>query len=102
MLTKRYLKTKNEVDVTFELDRPDADSVEWVAETTGWQPVPMKKANRGKGPHRLRVRLPKGTATQFRYLLNGRRWENDESADAYWPNEFGSDNSVVLTDTSAR
>jgi 1,4-alpha-glucan branching enzyme len=97
MLTKRFFKTKDEVEVTFQVDRADVDSVAWVAEATNWEPVPMKRAERGKGPHRLRVRLPKETSVQFRYLFGDGRWENDEAADAYWPNEYGSDNSVVLT-----
>ena len=94
MLTKRFFKTKDEVEVTFEVDRPELVTVDWLSEMNGWDPVPMKR--RGKGPFRLKVRLPKDTAIQFRYLFDG-HWENDEAADAYWPNEHGSDNSVVLT-----
>jgi hypothetical protein len=32
---------------------------------------------------------------QFRYRLDGERWENDPSADAIIPNAFGSDDSVL-------
>ncbi len=96
MLTKRFFKTKDEVEVTFAVDRADVDSVDWLSEANGWDPVPMKRAARGKGAFKLKVRLPKDAAVQFRYLLDG-HWENDEAADAYWPNEHGSDNSVVLT-----
>ena len=97
MINKRFFKTKDEVEVTFEVDRPGVHSVEWLAETTDWDPIPMKRAARGKGPFRLKVRLPKDAAVQFRYLLDG-HWENDEAADDYWPNEHGTDNSVVLTE----
>lgn len=97
MFTKKYLKTKDAVDVTFKVDRPDVESVEWLGETNGWEPVPMKRSEKGKGPFKLKMRLPKDTAVQFRYLFDG-RWENDEAADAYWPNEHGSDNSVVRTE----
>ena len=97
MLSKRYFKTIDEVEVTFEIERPQADKAEWVAESTDWSPIEMKRANRGKGPWRLRVRLPKGRPVQFRYLFDEQVWENDEAADAYWPNEMGTDNSVVLT-----
>lgn len=78
------------------MDRPDVSEVDWVAEVNGWDPVPMKRAKRGKGPFQLRTRLPKDSAVEFRYRFDG-LWENDEAADAYWPNEHGSDNSVVLT-----
>ncbi len=97
MLTKKFFKTKDEVEVTFEVDRPDLDAVEWASDTTDWDPVPMKRADRGKGPFRLKVRLPKDAEIQFRYRFNGHEWENDEAADAYWPNDMGSDNSVVST-----
>ena len=39
--------------------------------------------------------LQPGRAYRFRYLLDGERWENDWSADAYVPNEFGGEDSVV-------
>lgn len=97
MLTKKFFKTKDEVEVTFEVDRPDLDTVDWASETNDWSPVPMKRADRGKGPFRIKIRLPKNAEVQFRYFFNGHEWENDEAADAYWPNDMGSDNSVVFT-----
>ncbi len=97
MFTKRFFKTRDEVEVTFEVDRADVDSVEWFSETTDWEPVTMERSERGKGPFKLKVRLPKDRAVQFRYLFDGSDWENDEAADEYWPNEYGTDNSVVLT-----
>ncbi|MDQ2650402.1 MAG: hypothetical protein M3Z03_12735 [Actinomycetota bacterium] len=42
-----------------------------------------------------RVPLEAGRRYRFRYLLDGERWENDWSADAYLPNAFGDDDSVV-------
>ncbi len=47
----------------------------------------------------LTIRLEPGRTYRFRYLLDGTRWENDWAADAYVPNGYGSDDSVVdLTD----
>lgn len=97
MLTKKFFKTKDEVEVTFEIDRPGLESVDWASDANGWDLMPMKRGDRGKGPFRLKVRLPKNTEVQFRYLFDGHEWENDEDADAYWPNDQGSDNSVVVT-----
>ena len=42
MLSKRFFKTKDETEVTFEFKHPDAEDVQLVAEFTDWQPVPMK------------------------------------------------------------
>lgn len=41
------------------------------------------------------LRLAPGRSYRYRYLLDGERWENDWSADAYVPNAFGSDDSVI-------
>ena len=97
MLAKRFFKTKEEVEVVFEIDPPGVDHVELVCEDLGWEPVPMKRADRGKGPFRTRIRFPRDRQIQFRYIFNGQHWENDDNADAYWPNEHGSENSVVDT-----
>jgi hypothetical protein len=42
------------------------------------------------------VDLESGQEYQFRYLLDGTRWENDSEADKYVPSEFGSENSVII------
>ncbi|MDF5410084.1 isoamylase early set domain-containing protein, partial [Vibrio parahaemolyticus] len=59
-----------------------------------WQPEPMKLVKR---QFKFKTRLPKARNVQFRYLLDDAKWENDPQADAYVPNAFGSDNSVVCT-----
>ena len=97
MLTKKYLKKKDTMEVTFEIPADGLTEAALVCEANNWEPLPMKKANRGKGPFRLKLELPAGQEVQFRYVLDGTRWENDEKADAYWPNEHGTQNSVVRT-----
>lgn len=96
MLTKKYFKTKPEVEVTFAVARPDAATAEWVSEATGWEPVPMKRSGAG-GDFKLKVRLPRDADVEFRYRFDGTAWDNDEAADEYRPNGFGVDNSVVST-----
>jgi hypothetical protein len=97
MVSKRYFKTRDEVEVTFEVDFNGIETAALVSESHGWEPQPMKRAKRGKGPFRLKLRVPKDRPVQFRYLLDGSRWENDEAADDYWPNPLGSHNGVVFT-----
>ena len=94
MLKKRFFKTKEECEVSFELPADDAKQVDLVCEANGWQPIQMKKA---KGKFRTRIRLPKQQRFQFRYLVDRRAWINDDAADAYLRNEFGSDNGVLVT-----
>jgi 1,4-alpha-glucan branching enzyme len=94
MLQKKYIKSKDEVEVTFAYDANGARTVELVCEANGWQPLAMKKS---KGAFQTKVRLPKDGRYQFRYRVDENQWANDEAADAYWPNEHGSTNSVVET-----
>ena len=96
MLTKKYFKTKDEADVTFEFNRSDVSTVALFADFTNWQPIEMK-FNKKTRSFKTKVRLPKGGNYHFRYLLNNTEWENDYEADQYQPNEFGTDNSVVST-----
>jgi hypothetical protein len=50
----------------------------------------------GRGPFQARLGLRTGEATQFRYLVDGTWWINDDTADGYIPNDFGTENSVVV------
>ena len=96
MLKKKYFKTKDDCEVTFEVDNTTAESMDLVSEANGWQPVKMSK-RRKDGVYYAKVRLPKEGQFQFRYLVDGQSWINDNAADAYVANEFGGDNSVVIT-----
>ena len=91
---KKTSAKNGKVNVTFELP---ADVVAGQAvifgDFNGWQNgTPMKK--RKDGSHSATVKLEPGRY-RYRYLIDGERWENDWSADAYVPNDYGSDDSVV-------
>ena len=90
MLTKKFFKTKDEAEVTFEFNRSDITSVALVGDFNDWKAIEMKFNKKTKS-------LPKGGLFHFRYLLNDTEWENDYEADNYVPNQFGSENSVVST-----
>jgi 1,4-alpha-glucan branching enzyme len=95
MLKKKFFKTKDECEVTFEVSVENADQVALVSEHNGWEPIEMQQVK--DGPFRAKIRLPKESKFQFRYLVDGQEWRNDETADAYWTNEHGSENSVIST-----
>jgi hypothetical protein len=96
MIKKRFFKTKDEVEVTFEYaETKGVDSVSLVSEHNNWQPVDMPQLKRGA--FQVKERLPKNGRFQFRYLVNGEGWVNDEAADDYVANEHGSQNGVVDT-----
>jgi len=93
MLKKKYVKSKDEYEVTFELPS-DASEAALVCEANGWQPLAMKKS---KGAFAAKLRLPANGSYQYRFLLNNDEWVNDNAADRYVTNEHGSENSVVDT-----
>lgn len=99
MLNKRFFKTKDECEVSFEC-AVEAQSVALAGEFNNWAPAPMSK-RRKDGVFYAKVRLPKNNRFQFRYLVDGHTWINDDAADAYVPNQHGSDNSVVDTTPAA-
>ena len=99
MLKKKFFKTRNEAEVTFEFSADNTKSVALVADFNQWKPVEMRFVKKDK-VFRTKVRLPKNETFSFRYLLDNQKWENDHKADQYIPNSFGSDNSVVTTNVA--
>ena len=97
MIVKKFFKTKDDCEVTFEYANENATEVTLVGDFNDWEPAAMKQAKKAGSPFRAKVRLPKNGEYQFRYYVDGNYWANDEEADAYRPNEFGEDNSVVST-----
>ena len=99
-LHKTYSKDKTKCGVTFELSAEAAKDAEqvWLAgDFNSWSSVdtPMKKQKNGS--FKVKVTLEAGHEYQFRYLLDGKRWENDGEADKYVPAPFSyTDNSVVI------
>ncbi len=97
-MKKAYLKKKGTCQVTFRLPKDvGAETASLVGEFNQWDPqaTPMKRAK--NGDFSTTLNLPVGHDYRFRYLLDGTRWENDQEADRYVPNEFGTENSVVST-----
>ena len=95
MISKKRRKVNATFEITFECDPPGAKEVALLCDATGWESTPMRRANRGRGPFRARLAIAEGDEAQFRYLVDGTTWMNDEAADGYVANGFGSDNCVV-------
>ena len=96
MLKKSYTKTGRVCRVTFRLPAEvNAESATLCGEFNKWDQTvnPMKKLK--SGDFSVTVSLEASRQYRFRYYLDGERWENDWEADAYLPNVFGSEDSVV-------
>jgi hypothetical protein len=65
-----------------------------VGEFNGWSPTAHPMAREGDELV-ARLALVRGRTYRYRYLLDGDRWENDWNADAYVPNGFGGEDSVL-------
>ncbi len=97
-IKKTYLKTKPLCKVKFTLPKdaaPNARSVTIVGDFNNWHHTssPLKALKNGN--YTISLDLERGEHC-FRYLIDGKRWENDWCADKYVPNSFGTDDSVVV------
>lgn len=98
-LAKKYLKTRPVCKATFTLPPLAHDSVEKVSligDFNGWDANAMPMKRRKDGSWSVKIELEPGREYQFLYQLDGERYANDNAADAYVPNPFGTgENSVI-------
>jgi len=99
-LKKQFLKSKEVCKVTFSLSAEEVGNVKKVnivGEFNDWSETknPLKKFKNGN--FKTTLDLEKGKQFQFKYLIDGETWKNDEEADMLVPNSMGTENSVVVT-----
>jgi hypothetical protein len=88
----------NAVKVSFVLPQdaiPGKTSV--VGDFHGWDPLAHPLRPRANGTRSSTVTLPPGRRFAFRYLAEGGRWHDDETAEAFEPNGAGGHNAVIHT-----
>lgn len=95
---KKPLKSKPVCKVKFSLNGgnyDNASSILLLGDFNHWsmEETPLKKSKTGVWSASLD--LPTGASYQFRYLIDGTRWENDPEADRFVPSGLGSENSVL-------
>jgi 1,4-alpha-glucan branching enzyme len=101
-LKKTYSKTGSTCIVSFELSADasrDANEVYLVGDFNNWNksdPDKQMKKNQD-GSFSIKVPLERDHEYQFRYLIDGIRWENDWAADRYVGTPYSAqENSVVI------
>ena len=100
-LKKSFSKDKKTCNVTFIVNpeaAQDAKTINLAGDFNSWSSTetPLKKSAKD-GSFSVKIPLETGKEYQFRYLLDGSRWENDWAADKYIPAPFShTDNSVVI------
>lgn len=96
MITKEYSKTGRSCKVTLNLPpEVGAESASVCGDFNDWNQDAHPMKRRKDGSFTVTFSVKPGNQYRFRYLLDGRRWENDWQADAYMPNEHGTDDSVL-------
>jgi 1,4-alpha-glucan branching enzyme len=98
MLKKQRLKTRPVCKVTFILpEGAEARTAHLVGDFNNWdqKALPMKKLK--DGTFKAIIELEAGREYQYRYLVNGSEWINDDAADRYVAHPYGGENSVVIT-----
>jgi 1,4-alpha-glucan branching enzyme len=98
-LKKQYIKTKPVCKVTFIVAKEISESAKKVNLTgdfNNWdiESIAMKKNKSGE--FSASVELEKGREYQFKYVIDGKEWLNENQADGFVTNEFQSNNSVVV------
>ena len=99
-LSKQYLKTRPVSKVTFRLPATiaaGAGQAALVGEFNDWDPQATRMRRLKGGEFKVTVDLEVGREYQYRYLLDGTDWTNDDAADRYAPAGVpDAENSVVV------
>lgn len=95
MISKEFTPKRTVCKVTLTLPSEWAEKEVVVAgEFNDWK-VGEEKLEKKKDSWTTTLRLKPESEYKFKYLIDGERWENDDAADKYVPNEFGTEDSVI-------
>ena len=98
-LKKQFLKSKPLCKVTFSVDASlieGAKEVALLGEFNAWDPSDFAMRKLKDGSFTKTIELETGREYQFRYLVDGTRWINDNEADKYAHSGVAAEeNSVV-------
>ena len=99
MIKKTFLKSKPVCKATFTLPKKavnGAKKVQLLGEFNDWKANKTTELDKLKnGNFKTTVEVESGKTYQFRYLVDGKEWLNDDQPDALVSNEFGAENCVL-------
>ncbi|MEN8263184.1 MAG: isoamylase early set domain-containing protein [Nitrospirota bacterium] len=98
-IKKQYLQSNGSCNVSFRLPKeaaPDAQNVAIAGDFNNWDSTETLMKKLKSGDFKLTLKLHRDKEYRFRYLIDGKRWENDWCADKYVPNPYGCDDSLVI------
>ncbi|MCR4733528.1 MAG: isoamylase early set domain-containing protein [Treponema sp.] len=99
-LKKSFSKDKTKCTVTFIVSAEAAKGAQTIniaGDFNSWSSTDTPLTKNKDGSFSVKLELEAGREYQFRYLLDGYKWENDWNADKYIPAPYSNaDNSVVV------
>ncbi len=99
-LTKKFLKSKPVCKVTFKLKSDsalEAKKASVLGDFNDWNPKKGKMKKLKSGEFTLTLDLDTGRDYEFRYLIGGSTWANDEAADGYVPTGVSYEENGVVS-----
>jgi len=99
-IIKKYQPGKGTCKVTFSYAASkEVKKVHLLGDFNNWDSAKAPLLKGTKGELSTIVELAAGQTYEFRYLLDGNTWDNDNSADTYVSSPFGGiQNSVIVLD----
>ncbi|WP_179354225.1 isoamylase early set domain-containing protein [Winogradskyella vidalii] len=96
-IKKQYLKSKPICKVTFTVPAEEAKSVAVVGSFNEWNTKKATKLKKLKsGAFKGTIDLEKDNSYEFRYLVDGTSYLNDDEADEFVWNEYaGAENGII-------
>jgi len=99
MIEKKYLKTKPQCKVKFALPANlvgNATSIAVVGDFNNWDCTTNLMKKQKSGMFVSTFNLSIDTVYQFRYVVDGTEWINDDMADDYVPSPISDDKNGIL------
>lgn len=100
-LKKSFSKDGKKCTVTFTVSAEaaaGASKINIAGDFNSWSSTATELKKAKDGSFSVKVELEPDKEYQFRYLIDGTKWENDWNADKYVPAPYSNaDNSLVIT-----
>lgn len=95
MLKKTFTPKRTICKVTFSVPAEWAEkNVKLVGDFNNWDKE-ADSLKKKKDKWEVTMRLKPENTYRFKYLIDGEEWVNDDAADSYVANDFGTEDSVV-------
>ncbi|MEM7367554.1 MAG: isoamylase early set domain-containing protein [Bacteroidota bacterium] len=98
-INKKFLKSKPVCKVTFKVPKLQANGAETVqvlGDFNSWSPDSKPMRSLKNGSFTTTLDLEQGNEYQFRYLIDGKIWDNEVDADKQVPSPFADAQNSVL------